>query len=77
MLDKRLIECVSRTLKIDGAGVTGETAPANTPSWDSIAHLNLVLEVEDTFGVRLSTDEIPRVSSVGSLEEILRAHKAL
>jgi len=77
MLDNRLVQCISKTFKIDAAAVTRETAPVNTPSWDSISHLNLVFEVEDIFDVRLSTEEIPLVTSVGSLEEVLRARKAL
>ena len=77
MLDNRLAECVARTFKLAPSAVTCETAPANTPTWDSISHLNLIFEVEDVFGVRLSTEEIPRVTSAGSLEEILRARKAL
>jgi len=77
MLDNRLTECVARTFKLNPSMVTRETAPANTPTWDSISHLNLIFEVEDVFGVRLSTEEIPRVTSAGSLEEILRTRKAL
>jgi acyl carrier protein len=77
MLDNRLTECVARTFKLEPSAVTRETAPANTPTWDSISHLNLIFEVEDVFGVRLSTEEIPRVTSAGSLEEILRSRKAL
>ena len=77
MLDKRIVDCLSKTLKIDAAGITSDTAPGNTPAWDSIAHLNLVFDVEDAFGVRLSTEEIPLVTSAGKLEELLRARKVL
>lgn len=77
MLDKRLIDSLSHVFKIDPASITLETSQANTPSWDSLAHLKLVFEIEDVFGVRLSSDEIPQVSSVARLQEILDRHHAV
>jgi len=77
MLDKRLQESLSRVIKIDPSAITLETCQANTPTWDSIAHLNLVFEIEDEFGVRLSSDEIPEATSVARLQEILDRHQAV
>lgn len=74
MLDKRLIESLSRAFKIDPAAITLETSQANTPSWDSFAHLKLVFEIEDAFDVRLSSEEIPQVTSVARLQDVLRKH---
>ena len=77
MLDKRLVDSLSRAFKIDPAGITPETSQANTPSWDSFAHLKLVFEIEDAFDVRLSSEEIPQVTSVARLQEILQRHNAI
>jgi acyl carrier protein len=77
MLDKRLIDSLSYVFKIDPAGITLETSQSNTATWDSIAHLKLVFEIEDTFGVRLSSEEIPQVTSVARLQEILQRHNAV
>jgi|HubBroStandDraft_6_1064221.scaffolds.fasta_scaffold538224_2 acyl carrier protein len=77
MLDKRLIDSLSRAFKVDPARITLETSQANTPTWDSFAHLNLVFEIEDAFGVRLSSEEIPQVTSAARLQEILQQHHAL
>ena len=76
MLDKRLVDSLSRAFKIDPAGITLETSQANTPTWDSFAHLKLVFEIEDAFDVRLSSEEIPQVTSVARLQEILQKHHA-
>jgi acyl carrier protein len=77
MLDKRLVDSLSRAFKIDPAGITPETSQANTPSWDSFAHLKLVFEIEDAFDVRLSSEEIPKITSVAQLQEILQRHDVL
>lgn len=76
MLDQRLVETVSRTLGIEKKAVVPEASSENTPGWDSVGHLNLILEVEETFGVHFSSDEIPLLTSVGRLQEALNARAA-
>jgi acyl carrier protein len=76
MLDQRLIETVSRTFEVDKTRVNWETNSENTPGWDSVGHLNLILEVEEAFGVHFSSEEIPILTSVGRLQEALNARAA-
>jgi acyl carrier protein len=75
MLDKRLVEAVSRTLGMPAEKVTGDTSHQNTPAWDSVAHLNLILEIEEIFGARFSTEDIPSLTSVGRLQQALEAQQ--
>jgi acyl carrier protein len=77
VLDKRLLDTLSQVFNIDPSKVTLETSQENTPSWDSIAHLKLVFEIEDAFGVRLTSEEIPQATSVTRLQEILGRHQAV
>lgn len=37
--------------------------------WDSIAHLNLIIELEDTFKISFTTEEIQYIDSI---EKILK-----
>jgi acyl carrier protein len=77
MLDKRLVESLSRACNIPAAGISLETSQANTPAWDSLAHLKLMFEIEDEFGLRLSSEEIPKLTSVAALQDALVRHQAL
>ena len=74
--DKRLAEVVSRILKVTPDAVTLATSQENTTEWDSLAHLNLILEIESMFRVRFSSEEIPTLISVGLLHEALERHGA-
>jgi acyl carrier protein len=67
-LDQRLVDTVSRVLNLDASSITPDTSPRNTAAWDSVGHINLVLELEDVFGVRFQTDEIPMLDSVAKLQ---------
>jgi acyl carrier protein len=42
--------------------------------WDSLAHMALVAEIEDTFDVMIDTDEVIDLSSFEKAVEILGKH---
>ena len=46
--------------------ITADSSPETVEAWDSMQHLNLVLAVEEKFGVQLSPEEIEEMKSVGA-----------
>jgi acyl carrier protein len=59
-----------RTIASDLFGVPAEkitaaSSPETLENWDSIQHLNLVLAVEERFGLQLSPEEIEQLKTVG------------
>jgi acyl carrier protein len=44
--------------------------------WDSLNHLNLVVELESAFGLNLSMKEIEELNSVKKIVEIINARVA-
>jgi acyl carrier protein len=69
----RLLEVFSLGLSIPPDELSDETNPDNTPQWDSLAAMELVTLMEDTFDVRLKTSEIMRMRSIGVARSVLRA----
>jgi len=45
-----------------------------TTGWDSMAHMQLIGEIESTFDVMLDTDEVISMSSYQRAKEIVKAH---
>jgi acyl carrier protein len=45
-----------------------------TPQWDSVAHLQLVIALEAEFDVMLETDDVLSLSSFGDATTILGRH---
>jgi acyl carrier protein len=41
------------------------------PDWDSINHLNLIIELEDAFSISFSTDEIQQIDSVAEILKLV------
>ncbi len=51
--------------------VTDETAQSNCSKWDSLKHLQLIVELEDEFGVSFEPEEIAEMKDVNSINEIV------
>lgn len=73
MLDKRLVDAVADVFGLNPEEVTPELSRTTLADWDSVGHLRLILAVEEAFHVRLSTAEIPTLTSVARLQEALHA----
>lgn len=52
-------------------------APATTADdvdgWDSSTHINILLAAEERFGVRMTSAEIERLTTVGALVALIRS----
>jgi acyl carrier protein len=46
-------------------------AYAVTPGWDSVAHMNLIAEIENSFDIMFPTDDVIDMSSFVKAKEIV------
>lgn len=63
---------VRDVLDDESLSVTANTEAADVEGWDSLAHINIVSQIESEFGVRFSLDELARFSAVGKIVEALQ-----
>jgi acyl carrier protein len=71
MMTTRVAKVFSEVLGVSPAQITDETSPDNTPQWDSMAAMNLVVAIEDEFDIRLSTAEIVSMRNVAIVRKVL------
>jgi acyl carrier protein len=67
-----------RTMASDLFGVpveriTADSSPQTLEAWDSIQHLNLVLAVEEKFGLQLSPEEIEQMTNIGETAKLIES----
>lgn len=72
--ENKLRNTIAKVLLLDEAEVTDELAREAVEAWDSLAHLMLISEVESTFQVTLSDDDILEIKSVGDVKKMLRKY---
>ena len=50
---------------------------SNIPGWDSLMHINLIVEIEEEFGISFSTAEISGFACVGDVKKLILQRAAL
>lgn len=64
-------------LRLPPDKISDATSPENTPKWDSLQSINLVLALEEEFGVILGTRDIAEMKNVGLVRSVLRRKGAM
>jgi acyl carrier protein len=60
-------EVMHLTFGISPEQVSRSTSRDDVPEWDSVGHLNLMLGLEDRFGLSLDVDDLTRLTSVAAI----------
>lgn len=76
MLDERLVEIVRDVLGDDALELTEHTMASDVPGWDSLAHINVMTDVEAEFGVTFTSAQLGQFRNLGELQEFLTSRAA-
>jgi acyl carrier protein len=66
---ERIKEVVKRTFEL--TGVDDDISMTNCDKWDSLNHLNLMIELESEFNISIEPEDIAVMRSLGEIEQIL------
>ena len=69
----RLFEVIGEILKVDATTLSDESNALNTPNWDSLRHIELMLAVETAFNVRFAMPEMVGMRNIGDMRQLLIA----
>jgi acyl carrier protein len=73
----RVREALASVWNLPANEVPADADATSLRGWDSLRHLELMLELEMSFGVRIPADEVPQLTSIAAIEEALREHGAV
>ena len=74
MAETDLMTLIAGTLGIPPAEVTEISDMTNTRKWDSLRQVMLMTELETSFGIELTDEEMTAATSVAKIREVLRGH---
>jgi acyl carrier protein len=76
--DEGRLAGIFRTLFNDpGLELRDDLTARDVDGWDSLNHVNLMILVEEEFGVRFTTAEVSGLQDVGELKRLLAAKTAV
>lgn len=68
---EKLTPIFRNALNLKDLTLTAELKPDDVETWDSLANMTIINDVQNTFGVRFKLKEMVMFTSVGSLVELL------
>jgi acyl carrier protein len=71
---QKLQQTIAATLKVQPSKVTETTRDQDLPSWDSLGQVNLIMALEQTFGVYIEVEDFGNLNSVPAILAYLEAH---
>lgn len=72
--EQRLKEVLAKILNVEVAAITEDASPDTIENWDSLRHMNLVLAIEEEFGVELTDEQVVDILSYQLIKIVLKEH---
>ena len=72
-VNEKIEVLLAEVLQIPAATITDDLAMTDLDIWDSLKHMELIMALEQSFGLQLNFDEIVRMRSVGEIKRVLKA----
>lgn len=63
----KLQQTLAATLKVSPSEITETTRDQDLPSWDSLGQVNLIMALEQEFGVYVEVEEFGNLNSVPAI----------
>lgn len=72
--EQKLKEVLARVFNVGIDVITDEASPDTIEAWDSLRHMNLVLALEEEFGVELTDDQVVEILSYKLIKIVMQEH---
>ncbi len=69
--EDKLLEILSKVLLLDRDKITDDLKRKDLEPWDSMAHLVIVSEIENEFGMFFEDEEVVNLWTVGDIKRVL------
>lgn len=70
-MEEKVFEIMSKTFNIDVLLLSKKTSKKDLSQWDSMSHLNLIIDIENEFNISFSNEEIVTIIDFKSLLKII------
>ena len=69
-------EVMAQVLQVDAASIDEGTSTNSVERWDSLRHMQLILALEDEFGIQFPDEMIPNLLTYSALDAAVSTLKS-
>jgi acyl carrier protein len=66
-MEQKIIEIIARILKVDTSEVELDTAIGDLDEWDSLHHIQIIVEIENTYNIKFNHVDLAELEDVSDL----------
>jgi hypothetical protein len=70
-LEKKILSLASESFRVPVADLSVTTTPQTCNRWDSVAHMDFVVNLESNFRLELLPREVTRITSIAAAMKIV------
>ena len=67
-------EVIGSVLNVPAEALSDDSSTENTPNWDSLRQLSILLALESAYGISITTDEAVNMNSIAAIKAVLKRH---
>ena len=71
----KIIDVVSKCLKVNKNTLNLDSDIKNTDNWDSLVHVLIVINICDAFSLKFDEDIIPKLTSIRKIYNFIKENK--
>jgi acyl carrier protein len=68
-------EIMSKVLEIDMSTISNNASQKEINKWDSLQHLNLIVEIEDKYDISIDPEDISVMVTIEKIVEVVNKYK--
>ncbi len=76
-MEDKLIQIATNVLGIKKENISLNSSREDIDEWDSLAHLNLISEIEEQFGMKIPFEEIHKIRKLSDFLKYVNKNKPL
>ena len=73
-MPESLEEVIGSVLSLPAETLSDDSSAANTPQWDSLRQLSIILALESAYGISLTAAEAVDMNSIAAIRVVLKQH---
>ena len=75
MNSSEIKEIMSKVLEIDISTISNTASQKDISKWDSLQHLNLIVEIEDKYDISIDPEDISVMITIEKIVEVVNKYK--
>ncbi|MFC1504699.1 acyl carrier protein [Spirochaetota bacterium] len=71
---EKIRSCIASLLDVEEGEIRESSQVSDFERWDSFAHLQIIMVIEENFSVKFTTEEVISIKSVQGLMNCIKEH---